>query len=304
MSPAIDAADVAVSGAPLAVPHRQSLYSAQISARMLLLTRRAGVPRGVTGIGMRAMSALHGKKQPVQKLSPEDQGVSPVGTGVPVGTPRENWEAYGYATRCASVVKVSDFAMRRVNAVSLPIVLGSTFVLDSAAHGARLHEKKEAPYADGDGYVYGRWGSPTNEGAARQLAALEGVGPGDAGGCMLFSSGMSAITAALMATLKGKQPPTAFASRCVVHAHASRTRTGTGTGRSGAVARVLVRLCSRPVFDPPLEQRATMRSSLTRCTAARTSSSCSLRSTGASSTRSSTRRMQTTIDRLSVPPPR
>jgi len=169
---------------------------------MLLLTRRAGVPRGVTGIGMRAMSALHGKKQPVQKLSPEDQGVSPVGTGVPVGTPRENWEAYGYATRCASVVKVSDFAMRRVNAVSLPIVLGSTFVLDSAAHGARLHEKKEAPYADGDGYVYGRWGSPTNEGAARQLAALEGVGPGDAGGCMLFSSGMSAITAALMATLK------------------------------------------------------------------------------------------------------
>ena len=25
------------------------------------------------------------------------------------------------------------------------------------------------PYADADGYVYGRWGSPTNEGAARQL---------------------------------------------------------------------------------------------------------------------------------------
>jgi len=151
----------------------------------------------------RVMSAYAGKKPPTsQKLSPEEQGVSPVGSGVPVGTPREGWDAYGYSTRCASVVKVSDFAMRRVKAVSLPIVLGSTFELDDAAHGARLHEKAEAPYADGDGYVYGRWGSPTNEGAARQLAALEGVGPDSPGGTMLFTSGMSAITGALMAALK------------------------------------------------------------------------------------------------------
>ena len=58
------------------------------------------------------------------------------------------------------------------------------------------------PYADSDGYVYGRWGSPTNEGAARQLAALEGIGPEDDGGCMLFSSGMAAISGSLMASLK------------------------------------------------------------------------------------------------------
>eukprot|EP00325_Prymnesiales_sp_UTEX-LB-985_P002984 CAMPEP_0174713492 /NCGR_PEP_ID=MMETSP1094-20130205/14130_1 /TAXON_ID=156173 /ORGANISM="Chrysochromulina brevifilum, Strain UTEX LB 985" /LENGTH=492 /DNA_ID=CAMNT_0015912673 /DNA_START=12 /DNA_END=1490 /DNA_ORIENTATION=- len=153
-----------------------------------------------TRIGsMRGMSAYQGKSK---KLTPEEQGVAPVGSGVPMGTPRENWDAYGYSTRCASVVKVSDFALRRVKAVSLPIVLGSTFELDDAAHGARLHSKLEAPYADGDGYVYGRWGSPTNEGAARQLAALEGVGPDSEGGCMLFTSGMSAITGALMAVLK------------------------------------------------------------------------------------------------------
>ena len=144
--------------------------------------------------------AMSGK--PVSKLTPEEQGVTPIGTGVPVGTPREDWQKYGYSTRCASVVKVSEFAIRRVKAVSLPIVLGSTFELDDAAHGARLHTKQEAPYADGDGYVYGRWGSPTNEGAARQVAALEGVGPEDAGGCMLFTSGMSAITGAMMAALK------------------------------------------------------------------------------------------------------
>jgi len=124
------------------------------------------------------------------------------GDGVPVGTPRPDWERFGYETRCASVVKVSDYAIRRVKPVSLPIVLGSTFELDDCAHGARLHEKKEKAYADGDGYVYGRWGSPTNEGAARQVAALEGIGPESDGGCMLFSSGMAAITGSLMATLK------------------------------------------------------------------------------------------------------
>lgn len=142
--------------------------------------------------------------EPGQKLSSEPGRLEGdfVGAGVPVGTPRENWKMYGYSTRCASVVKVSDYAVRRVKALSLPIVLGSTFELDNAKHGARLHEKHEAPYADGDGYVYSRWGSPTNEGAARQLAALEGIGPNDEGGCMLFSSGMAAITGSLMSVLK------------------------------------------------------------------------------------------------------
>jgi hypothetical protein len=103
--------------------------------------------------------------------------------------PSPHTSQFGYETRCAAVVQVSDFAARRLKPISLPIVLGSTFELDDCAHGARLHAKREQPYADGDGYVYGRWGSPTNEGAARQLAALEGIGPADEGGCMLFSSG-------------------------------------------------------------------------------------------------------------------
>jgi len=141
---------------------------------------------------------------PGEKLSNEPGRLEGdfVGAGVPYGTPRSSWKEYGYSTRCASVIKVSDFAARRVKALSLPIVLGSTFELDDARHGARLHEKQEAPYADGDGYVYSRWGSPTNEGAARQLAALEGVGPNDEGGCMLFSSGMAAISGSLMAALR------------------------------------------------------------------------------------------------------
>lgn len=76
--------------------------------------------------------------------------------------------------------------------------------LDDADHGARLHDKKEAAYTDEDGFVYSRWGSPTNEACARQIHALEsGAGAGRrGGGTLLFGSGMSAITSALMSVLK------------------------------------------------------------------------------------------------------
>jgi len=171
-----------------------------LASRSMLASRPA--LRGVTLA--RAMGTYHGKGRisDPKLLGDVDSVDQRPGAGVPVGTPREAWQSYGYETRCASVVKVSDFAQRRAQALSLPIVLGSTYELDDTAHGARLHDKKEAAYADGDGYVYARWGSPTNEGAARQLAALEGIGPEDEGGCMLFTSGMAAITSALQAALR------------------------------------------------------------------------------------------------------
>jgi len=109
-----------------------------------------------------------------------------------------------FATKCASLYHSKPGAGR---GLAPPVYFGSTFVLDDAAHGARLHEKREAPYTDDDGFVYSRWGSPTNEAAALQIAALEGVDdPNDVergmGQCLLFNSGMSAITSALMAVLK------------------------------------------------------------------------------------------------------
>jgi len=109
-----------------------------------------------------------------------------------------------FATKCASLYHSKPGAGR---GLAPPVYFGSTFLLDDAAHGARLHEKREAPYTDDDGFVYSRWGSPTNEAAALQIAALEGVDdPLDVergmGKCLLFNSGMSAITSALMAVLK------------------------------------------------------------------------------------------------------
>ena len=107
-----------------------------------------------------------------------------------------------FATKCASLYHPNRGAER---GLAPPVYFGSTFLLDDAAHGARLHEKREAPYTDDDGFVYSRWGSPTNEAAAIQIAAFEGVDDpnrGALGKCLLFNSGMSAITSSLMAVLR------------------------------------------------------------------------------------------------------
>ena len=105
-----------------------------------------------------------------------------------------------FATKCASLYHPSPKANR---GLAPPIYFGSTYTLDNADHGARLHDKKESAFTDDDGFVYSRWGSPTNEACAKQIAALEGVNDdGGSGGTMLFGSGMSAITSALMSVLK------------------------------------------------------------------------------------------------------
>lgn len=103
-----------------------------------------------------------------------------------------------FATKCASLYHPSPKANR---GLAPPIYFGSTYTLDDADHGARLHDKTEGAFTDDDGFVYSRWGSPTNEACAKQIAALEGVEDGR-GGTMLFGSGMSGITSALMSVLK------------------------------------------------------------------------------------------------------
>uniref|UniRef100_A0A7S4J5B5 cystathionine gamma-lyase n=1 Tax=Odontella aurita TaxID=265563 RepID=A0A7S4J5B5_9STRA len=121
---------------------------------------------------------------------------------------KDDYEVFGrhsrptsFATKCATLYHPNRGAER---GVAPPVYFGSTFLLDDAAHGARLHEKREAPYTDSDGFVYSRWGAPTNEAAAFQIAALEGVDDPATGlgKCLLFNSGMCAITSSLMSVLK------------------------------------------------------------------------------------------------------
>ncbi len=77
------------------------------------------------------------------------------------------------------------------DSITTPIVAASTYVFKSTA--------ELRSYFDGDidREEYGRYGNPTVRAAEAKLAQLEG-----AGGCVLFPSGMSAVTTTLLLMLK------------------------------------------------------------------------------------------------------
>jgi len=81
-----------------------------------------------------------------------------------------------------------------------PIYATSTFVYDEAEQGMRRFSGEEK------GYIYSRWGNPTMDEAASKIAAMEGFAlangqPLPVKG-YLQSSGMAAISALFMSTLK------------------------------------------------------------------------------------------------------
>jgi len=87
------------------------------------------------------------------------------------------------------------------NAHLTPIYASSTYVFDSAEQGMRRFNGEEK------GYIYSRWGNPTMAEAEDKISALEGFGIMKNGGpiqlkSILHASGMAAISALLLATLK------------------------------------------------------------------------------------------------------
>jgi methionine-gamma-lyase len=78
----------------------------------------------------------------------------------------------------------------------VPIYASSTYVFDDAEQGMRRFSGQE------EGYIYSRWGNPTMTEAEEKIAAMETFEmPLEAKG-ILHSSGMSAITTLMLATLK------------------------------------------------------------------------------------------------------
>jgi len=75
--------------------------------------------------------------------------------------------------------------------ITVPIAQSSTFVFSSSDEIRRYTSGKLARYE------YGRNGNPTQRVAEEKLAALEG-----AEDCLLFDSGMSAVTVTLLALLE------------------------------------------------------------------------------------------------------
>ena len=87
------------------------------------------------------------------------------------------------------------------NAHLTPIYASSTYVFDSAEQGMRRFNGEEK------GYIYSRWGNPTMAEAEDKISALEGFGIMKNGEpiqlkSILHASGMAAISALLLATLK------------------------------------------------------------------------------------------------------
>lgn len=87
------------------------------------------------------------------------------------------------------------------NAHLTPIYASSTYVFDNAEQGMRRFNGEEK------GYIYSRWGNPTMTEAEQKISALESFGLTENGAplqlkSILHSSGMAAISALLLGTLK------------------------------------------------------------------------------------------------------
>jgi len=82
-----------------------------------------------------------------------------------------------------------------VTPVATPIFTSSTFVLESAAHGAALCDPNTliGDVKEGSPWLYARWGNPTNDVAAQAITDLEG-----GFGSFVTSSGMAAISTTIM----------------------------------------------------------------------------------------------------------
>jgi cystathionine gamma-synthase len=105
--------------------------------------------------------------------------------GAPLGVP---WDKLGLST---ASVHAGEPRPKASHALATPIVQTATFTFaDTRELRDHFEHKSEARVE------YGRYGNPTQRVAEAKLAALEG-----AGDCLLFASGMAAITTTLFAML-------------------------------------------------------------------------------------------------------
>jgi cystathionine gamma-synthase len=103
---------------------------------------------------------------------------------------RENMTGLGFSTRS---VHAGEDRSRYADSITTPIVQTSTFAFKNSKEiEAYTKHGKER-------YEYGRYGNPTEEVAGRRLAALAG-----AEACLLFGSGMSAITTTILAFVRSQ----------------------------------------------------------------------------------------------------
>ena len=101
-------------------------------------------------------------------------------------------ETISFESLCAKEIKDARTTTPHI----LPIYATSSFAFDSIDQGISIFTGKEK------GDVYGRYGNPTINTVANKLARLEAHGLPIEAKAILFSSGMSAISTMVMATLE------------------------------------------------------------------------------------------------------
>ncbi|MDH5402352.1 MAG: aminotransferase class I/II-fold pyridoxal phosphate-dependent enzyme, partial [Candidatus Heimdallarchaeota archaeon] len=98
---------------------------------------------------------------------------------------------YNFSTKV-----VNEYTIQQsIHPIVGPIYTASTYILESAEHGAKLANLEDPE--DKSPFLYSRWKNPTTDSTAKKLAILE-----NGFGCHLTGSGMAAITTALFSQLK------------------------------------------------------------------------------------------------------
>lgn len=102
------------------------------------------------------------------------------------------------------MILLEPFSLPLPFSLALPIFTSSTFILDSAQHGALLGDQYDWPpqVHDHSPFLYARWGSPTCESVQKSIADIEGGQDGSVHGSLLFPSGMSAISTVILSMVQ------------------------------------------------------------------------------------------------------
>ncbi len=107
----------------------------------------------------------------------------------------EPQSAYRFSTKCCHAGQSCD---PRTGAHNTPIYQTTTYAFQNVDHGARLFSDAFNPSVGiQDGFIYTRFGNPTQQALEEKIAALE---EGEA--ALAFSSGMAAISAVFLLLVK------------------------------------------------------------------------------------------------------
>ncbi len=101
------------------------------------------------------------------------------------------YKKYSIDTICVKDDEVTQSGQSHV----LPIHASSSFSYKTIDDSIEIFQKKKP------GYVYSRYGNPTVSSVENKLAAMEGIGLADPVGCLMTSSGLSAISTFALALL-------------------------------------------------------------------------------------------------------